>query len=96
MSRNSFKAVFRVVGFIGVGRVDPLICPHCNGEMKLILLIDEHCIIEPILRHLGLWHESESVHAPPSKSAGTALVYGSDFSQSGTNTGILISDICMV
>jgi hypothetical protein len=72
-----------------VAEVDPLICPHCSGEMKLIALIDKRSIIERILRHLGLWQEpepcrmtgTEGARAPPSQSVGTALVYEPDFSQ---------------
>ncbi len=37
--------------------VDPLKCPHCGGQMKIISFI-ERCqadVIEQILRHVGLW-----------------------------------------
>ena len=64
-----------------IWEVDPLICPRCNGEMKLIALIDERSIIERILRHLGLWQEHEGARAPPPKSVETALIYEPDFSQ---------------
>jgi len=72
-----------------IWEIDPLICPHCKGEMKLVALIDERSIIERILRHLGLWQEPEScrmtgtegARAPPAQSVGTALVYEPDFSQ---------------
>lgn len=40
-----------------VWEVDPLICPHCGVEMKLIALIDDDEVIEKILRHLKLWPE---------------------------------------
>jgi len=40
-----------------VWEVDPLICPHCGAEMKLIALIDDDEVIEKILRHLKLWPE---------------------------------------
>ena len=40
-----------------VWEVDPLICPHCGAEMKLIALVDDDEVIEKILRHLGLWPE---------------------------------------
>jgi len=35
--------------------VDPLICPECQGQMRIISFIEELDIIEKILRHLGLW-----------------------------------------
>jgi hypothetical protein len=38
-----------------VWEVDPLICPHCGAEMKLIALIDDDEGIEKILRHLKQW-----------------------------------------
>ena len=30
--------------------VDPLICPKCNGQMKIISIIDDFDIIEQILK----------------------------------------------
>jgi len=52
-----------------VWEVDPLICPHCGAEMKLIALIDDQSVIEKILRHLKLWPEQEAPaclsRAPP-------------------------------
>ena len=38
-----------------VGEADPLLCPHCHQEMRIVNLIDKAPIIERILRHLGLW-----------------------------------------
>jgi hypothetical protein len=35
--------------------VDPLVCPKCQGSMKMIAFIEEFDLIEKILRHLGLW-----------------------------------------
>ena len=53
-----------------VWEVDPLICPHCGAEMKLIALIDDGVVIEKILRHLKLWPELAAPsclsRAPPS------------------------------
>jgi hypothetical protein len=34
------------------GEVDPLACPRCGGEMRVIALIQEPAIIDKILRHL--------------------------------------------
>ncbi|MBF0408358.1 MAG: hypothetical protein HQM10_13490 [Candidatus Riflebacteria bacterium] len=35
--------------------VDPLLCPKCNGSMKIISFIEEKSVIEKILKHLSLW-----------------------------------------
>ena len=35
--------------------VDPLICPKCQGQMRLITLIHDEDVIRKILKHLGLW-----------------------------------------
>ena len=35
--------------------VDPLICPHCKGTMRIISFIEDPLVIRDILRHLGLW-----------------------------------------
>ena len=49
-----------------IWEVDPLICPHCGAEMKMIALIDDGEIIEKILRHLDLWpEEALPARAPP-------------------------------
>lgn len=38
--------------------VDPLICPQCGGQMKVVAFIEppQSEVIEKILRHCGLWH----------------------------------------
>ena len=40
-----------------IWEVDPLSCPRCGHEMKIISLIHEPDVIERILRHLGLWKQ---------------------------------------
>ncbi|MFH1283487.1 MAG: transposase [bacterium] len=52
---------------------DPLICPKCGSEMKIIALIDEKEVIEKILRHLNLWEE-EPARAPP-EAINTEVTY---------------------
>jgi len=37
-----------------VWEADPLLCPQCSREMKIVALIDDRAVIERILRHLGL------------------------------------------
>jgi hypothetical protein len=36
---------------------DPLLCPKCQKEMRIVSLIDGPAVIERILRHLGLWQQ---------------------------------------
>jgi hypothetical protein len=46
-----------------VWEADPLLCPHCHKEMRMVALIDEEAVIERILRHLGLWEAGVRVDA---------------------------------
>ena len=57
-----------------VYEVDPLECPCCGGQMKIVTFI-ERCqgdVIEPILRHCGQWEgpirTGDSARAPPDQS----------------------------
>ena len=49
-----------------VYETDPLSCPKCGSEMKIIAFIepDQGDVIEKILRHCGLWEEAPA-RAPP-------------------------------
>ncbi len=44
-------------------KVDPLICPKCQGTMRIISAIRDPKIVEKILRHLDLWDAMP--HGPP-------------------------------
>ncbi len=44
--------------------VDPLCCPKCGGEMKIISFITEYQIIQKILEHLDLWAQKPSRDPP--------------------------------
>ena len=51
-----------------VWEADPLLCPKCRKEMRIVALIDDRDVIERILRHLGLWEQGVRVSpagAPP-------------------------------
>ncbi len=50
-----------------VYEIDPLSCPTCGGEMKLISFIERNQseVIERILRHCGLWEEAPARAPPP-------------------------------
>jgi hypothetical protein len=53
---------------------DPLCCPKCGAEMRIIAFIERHQteVIEKILRHCGLWEEGSARGPPggPEKAAG--------------------------
>ena len=54
-----------------VYEVDPLKCPKCGGQMRIISFIekkDQADIIEKILKHCGLWVDIEE-RAPPKEFA---------------------------
>lgn len=42
-----------------VWEVDPLLCPNCGEEMKVISLIQDPEVIRHILEHLGLWKQKQ-------------------------------------
>lgn len=49
--------------------VDPLVCPKCQGTMRVISEIADEEIIKAILKHLGLWivksRPFPKAHSPP-------------------------------
>ena len=49
--------------------VDPLVCPKCQGAMRIISFIEDGLVIRAILEHLGLWlarsRPPPRIHAPP-------------------------------
>ena len=49
-----------------VYEVDPLCCPECGGQMKVVSFIEppQADVIEEILQHCGLW-QSSTPRAPP-------------------------------
>ena len=50
-----------------VYEIDPLSCPTCGGEMKVINFIERNQsgVIERVLRHCGLWEEAPARAPPP-------------------------------
>jgi len=44
-----------------VWEADPLLCPNCQREMRVVALIIERDVIERILFHIGLWSDGSSV-----------------------------------
>jgi hypothetical protein len=58
-----------------VYEVDPLKCPKCGGEMKIVGFIEESLVIEKILRHCNLWKEP-APRPPPAKTMGSPVAVG--------------------
>jgi len=50
-----------------VYEVDPLLCPHCGGRMRVIAFIQEHAVIDKIINHLKLIFHAE--RPPPPQDA---------------------------
>ncbi|MEA3469415.1 MAG: hypothetical protein U9R57_14480 [Thermodesulfobacteriota bacterium] len=50
-----------------IWEVDPLLCKHCGGMMKIISFIYERKVIKKILDHLGIYAEDKPKRnrAPP-------------------------------
>jgi len=61
--------------------VNPLLCPKCQAEMKIISFIEDDSLIRKILEHLEIWDKRN--HDPPKhdKSHITELVYDESDSQ---------------
>jgi len=50
-----------------VYEVDPLLCPHCGGQMSIIAFIEDHKVIDKIIAHLKLTFHAE--RPPPLRSS---------------------------
>jgi len=61
-----------------VYEADPLTCPKCQEEMRIISFIDQPEVIKKILQHLGLWEEA---HAPPDNVAEREITFDPAYSQ---------------
>nr|CBX30254.1 hypothetical protein N47_D30630 [uncultured Desulfobacterium sp.] len=61
--------------------VDPLLCPKCQGPMKIISIIDQAEIIQKILRHLNLWDTRNHDPLPESPPYIPELTYDDSDSQ---------------
>jgi hypothetical protein len=63
-----------------VYEVDPLKCPRCGGEMRIVSFIEQKLVIEKVHRHCGLWREQAPrpppEENPPPVAAEPALDYG--------------------
>ncbi len=53
-----------------IWEIDPLKCPHCKAEMKIISFISEPKLVRKILEHLKLWTTPPvSERLPPTRAA---------------------------
>ncbi len=48
--------------------VDPLVCPSCGAEMKVIAFIVDHVVVDKILRHFRRRGEGQRERGPPRRS----------------------------
>jgi hypothetical protein len=48
-----------------IWEVDPLVCPKCTGEMKIISFIYKRAVIKKILTHLNVYKEKKKQRASP-------------------------------
>ena len=64
-----------------VYEVDPLLCPKCQGEMKIIAFIEQPYIIKKILKHLNTWETRNHGPPPVSTETITQIVYDGAYSQ---------------
>jgi len=47
---------------------DPLACPKCKGQMRIVSFVEQDSLIAKILKHLGLWESLEEhpvANSPP-------------------------------
>jgi hypothetical protein len=51
-----------------VYEINPLVCPECGSEMKIIAFIIDHSVVDKILRHLKRREEEGRGRGPPGRS----------------------------
>jgi len=56
--------------------IDPLTCPRCQGQMRILAFIEDEEVIEKMLRHLGLWEAK--ARPPPKVKAPSETIYLDD------------------
>ena len=47
-----------------VYEVDPLLCPSCGGQMRIISFIEDHKVIDRIIAHLELTFDADRPPPP--------------------------------
>ncbi len=59
-----------------VYEVDPLICPNCHSQMKIIAFITDYPVVDRIIRHLKLSFQAE--RPPPPQIAQQELLMAAE------------------
>jgi len=59
-----------------VYEIDPLICPQCEGRMRIISFIEDHKVIDKIIAHLKLIFFAE--RPPPPKALQQELLMAAE------------------
>ena len=59
-----------------VYEVDPLLCPSCGGQMKIISFIEDPKAIDKIIRHLELTFDAE--RPPPPRNVQQELLMAAE------------------
>ncbi len=73
--------------------VDPLICPKCGGDMKIITIIDRHQkdVVKKILKHCNLWKDADP---PPEISHETLADAEQEFIEEVTYDSDFFDNLC--
>ncbi len=70
-----------------IWEVDPLSCPRCHTEMKIISFIVQADVIKKILVHLELWEEFSRRRPPPLALAAEKVGIASDRTHESCDDG---------
>jgi len=70
--------------------VDPLVCPKCQGTMRIISYIEDPSVIRDILNHLGLW--LVRARLPPKAHASLIREYAAGDLQLQTHADTIYGD----
>ena len=70
--------------------VNPLVCPKCQGMMRVVAFIENPDVIKKILKHLGQWDVKRKPR--PTANAPPIDVFPTYDEQPGPNTDDYITD----
>jgi len=59
-----------------VYEVNPLLCPHCGGQMKVIAFLTDYAVVDRIIQHLKLTFVAE--RPPPPRVASQELLMAAE------------------